>query len=492
MAPCLRGINRAFRSGGRFWNPAPKPFWCVPTSLLPRPACLLWVISSLLLSSGQSGAEPFDRGVPLQNDVMFVLDNSGSMKKVDPDFLLATVVERFIAARDEGTRVGVVIFDERARLLVPLTFIDSTLRTQLRALLDRLNYRGALSDLPGGVERALYELTSGGRRNVAKSVFVVTDGIVDMGGDAQVEKATGWLTGELAAQAAAEAIGIFGIALSEKADYRLLQSLAHITDADYFRARDVQAIAPILEQVTARLRYAARPESVEALRAPIAAATLPDMKETEATHLAPPAPEASPAPVADEPRLIVPLGEMGVWPDLVVAAGMPSRSFIWMGGAVALTLLAVFALVVWAVLQLGRERQTGKALRTAAPSPQEAVPRAFLYDLSGATESELHEVCNKVTVIGRLVSPGAGDASCGRLLLNDPTISRRHAIIEYSHHGFWLIDQRSRNGTYVGGKRVLEAVCLKHNDRITLSEIEFEFHIAAMDEAAETVLIPAR
>jgi pSer/pThr/pTyr-binding forkhead associated (FHA) protein len=148
--------------------------------------------------------------------------------------------------------------------------------------------------------------------------------------------------------------------------------------------------------------------------------------------------------------------------------------------------------VVWAVLQLGRERQTGKALGTAVPSPQEVVPRAFLYDLSGATESELHEVCKKVTVIGRLVSPATPDAAYGRLLLNDPTISRRHAIIEYSHQGFWLIDQRSRNGTYVGEERVLEAVCLKHNDRITLSKVEFEFHIAAMDDAAETVLIAAR
>ncbi len=90
-------------------------------------------------------------------------------------------------------------------------------------------------------------------------------------------------------------------------------------------------------------------------------------------------------------------------------------------------------------------------------------------------------------MIGRPISTTATDATCSQLLLDDPTISRRHAVIEYRRQGFWLIDQRSRNGTYVGGERVLDPVCLKHNDRITFSRMEFEFHIAAMDEAAETV-----
>ena len=52
---------------------------------------------------------------------MLVLDNSGSMKKNDPKFLVAEAIKEFISQKNENTRVGIIIFDGKVQLKVSLT-----------------------------------------------------------------------------------------------------------------------------------------------------------------------------------------------------------------------------------------------------------------------------------------------------------------------------------------------------------------------------------
>lgn len=483
MATRYQTINRLVGRGRFFWHSVPKSLQYAAAARRGF-GMVICVVLSLLVISGHAGAIPLDRALVSYHDAVFVLDNSASMQKVDPDFLLKRVVERFVAATEGHTRVGVVLFDERARLVFPLTSLDGASQQHLGSVLERLDYRGVHSDLPRGIERALYELRSYGRRKATKSVLLVTDGILDIGDAAEVDEVVGWLTGELAAQAAAEGIGIFGVALSERAHFRLFQSLAHATGADYFRASSIEGVFPILEQIGERLHYPVWIGSSDPLMAPVVAALPASLEETTSTNLPSPAPVASSVSFTDKLVAISPLGEKPVRPLLLGVADLPSRSFIWVSSVVSLVLVAL------ALAQFGRRRERGRTVANAngmAPSG-DRVPRAFLYDLSGATDSPLHDVSNRVTVIGRLGTGSRSDESCAQLLIDEPTVSRRHAVIEYRQHGFWLIDQRSRNGTYLGGQRVRDAVCLKHNDRITFSTIDFEFHVAAMDEAAETIL----
>ena len=71
----------------------------------------------------------------LKKDVILVLDNSGSMKKNDPQFLTKQAVTEFINKLDESTRVAIIIFDQDVRMAVPLTEITSASR---QGLLDSL------------------------------------------------------------------------------------------------------------------------------------------------------------------------------------------------------------------------------------------------------------------------------------------------------------------------------------------------------------------
>ena len=85
--------------------------------------------------------------------------------------------------------------------------------------------------------------------------------------------------------------------------------------------------------------------------------------------------------------------------------------------------------------------------------------------------------------------PVIGNCSIGRaptnaLVLEEPGVSRRHAIIHFQdNREYWLVDLGSRNGTYWNGRRVSQPTRLKDQDRITIGETVLSFHVASPVEA---------
>ena len=58
--------------------------------------------------------------------------------------------------------------------------------------------------------------------------------------------------------------------------------------------------------------------------------------------------------------------------------------------------------------------------------------------------------------------------------LDDPTVSRRHAIIAQREHGAVLLDDRSMNGTWLNGERVNESP-LADGDVIQLGAVRLRY-----------------
>lgn len=88
--------------------------------------------------------------------------------------------------------------------------------------------------------------------------------------------------------------------------------------------------------------------------------------------------------------------------------------------------------------------------------------------LTGEYGSERVEVplVGAVTRIGRGVSAD--------VLLDHPTVSRRHALVVRREETLVLLDDRSMNGTWLNGERISEAV-LSDGDRIQLGAVELSF-----------------
>lgn len=68
-----------------------------------------------------------------------------------------------------------------------------------------------------------------------------------------------------------------------------------------------------------------------------------------------------------------------------------------------------------------------------------------------------------------------GRSSECQIVVPDPRVSRRHAMIRVQDGGHYLFDLGSFNGSYLNGSRVTAARQLKNGDVLTFAEHEFQF-----------------
>ena len=177
-----------------------------------------------------------------QEDIVIVLDNSGSMRRNDPNDLAPVAVERFVARRGDDARVALLVFDETARLVTPLGPPDEARFAE--ALDAHVSYRGRLTNLPAAIERAVYHLRTGGREGARPAIVFLTDGRVDSGDPDRDEELEDWLAEGLAESAADAGIRLYGIAFTEDADFRIIESVTRRTSGSYervLRAEDLEA-----------------------------------------------------------------------------------------------------------------------------------------------------------------------------------------------------------------------------------------------------------
>lgn len=300
----------------------------------------VFMASALWLSLGHPLAASGQQQAAQSMDVVLVLDNSGSMRKNDPNSLMRGAVSEFASRLSSATRLGIVVFDQDVELTMGLTAPgDSDFKARLEKSLKTIDYTGRWTDIPAGVERALYELRVGARPDAAGVVVFFTDGIVDVGDAAKNLERAQWLRNDLVQSAKRLGIRIFGVAFTDAADFQLIQSVAQSSDGEYFRVLAAEDIPGVFRRITERIQR------------PVVAAS-----------------RAVPSPVP------------------VAPAEPASSPWLWVGGAVASVLAAAVALVA-------RRRRSG----TAKPSVA-----AGLKDLGGHTGLETHPLDKAVTRIGRV------------------------------------------------------------------------------------------
>jgi DNA-binding winged helix-turn-helix (wHTH) protein len=108
----------------------------------------------------------------------------------------------------------------------------------------------------------------------------------------------------------------------------------------------------------------------------------------------------------------------------------------------------------------------GEAVEEDAPSP--GIARPFVYRLELASET---------------ASFGDGDHVLGRIPtsvvpLRSRSVSRRHARIQAGAGRAFIEDLGSRNGTFVGGRRVQDRVALNHGDVVRIGSVTLTFWVA--------------
>jgi len=391
-------------------------------------------------------------------DIVFVLDNSGSMRNNDPNFITKEVVTNFLAGLGEKSRLGMVIFDETANLAEPLTLLDDAeVRARFLESLDVIDFKGKFTNSPAGIERAIYELKTNGRQDTKKIIIFLTDGIVDTGNKSQDLEKENWLKEDLTRESKNAGIRIFGIAFTDNADFRLIQTLAIRTDGEYFRVFEV---ADLQEVFTKIKRIIAEPSAQEAL-----------VSTAETNRLTP------------IQRKEAPVSQRQVVPEM--ARKQKSSLVLILAGIIVLLALIVLLVVVRKrkthVAQPAQDQRTGGKILPAEPR----LPQAVLIDVGQAisTESLALPLDKDSLRIGR---DDGNDVVIAR-----KTISSFHATIEYKEGYFYLEDLRSTNGTCLNDDKLRhnEPVRLKSGDKIDFSIHEFRFLIPDQTPLGETVMV---
>jgi pSer/pThr/pTyr-binding forkhead associated (FHA) protein len=116
--------------------------------------------------------------------------------------------------------------------------------------------------------------------------------------------------------------------------------------------------------------------------------------------------------------------------------------------------------------ELQQEHARQKLPAGAPQSASQAPAVAHLLGLNGALQDQVLKIFGKTTTVGR--------ATRNDIVLADPSMSRQHAQITYAAGVFTLIDQKSGNGTFVGGRRI-DKVRLTFGDELAFGNVKLRF-----------------
>ena len=413
-----------------------------------------------------------------QLDIVLVLDNSGSMKKNDPKFLTREVVTNFVNGLGENSRLGMVIFDEEARLAEPLKEVTSPeAKAEFLKGLVKVNYKGQFTNSPAGIERAIYELKTNARKDAQKVIIFLTDGIVDTGDkDKDLEKGK-WLKEDLAQESKQEGIRIFGVAFTDKADFRLIQSLALKTEGEYFRAYKAEDIHEVFQNIHAVISKPPEEPEAPTTQAKVETpAVAPEKKVTFELPAAQPTTEKKTE--AEKEKALESVKQETPQPPPVMEKKGASLPLI-IAGVIVLAgiLILVFVLKGKSKPQEDEIRPAPLTLKEESP-----MPKAQLMDTKNVVSDQPLELNKRSITIGR--EPN-NDVSIPK-----ETVSGFHATIEYKNGYFYVEDQRSANGTSLNDRRI-EAntpIRLKSGDRIKFDIYDFKFFIPGQTPIGKTVL----
>lgn len=114
-------------------------------------------------------AENLDRNVPL--NLCLILDHSGSMNG-RPLETVKKAANRLVDRLTPGDRLSVVVFDHRAKVLVPNQIIDNPDR--IKQQINRLSAEGGTS-IDEGLKLGIEELAKGKKETISQA-FILTDG----------------------------------------------------------------------------------------------------------------------------------------------------------------------------------------------------------------------------------------------------------------------------------------------------------------------------
>jgi len=143
-----------------------------------------------------------------------------------------------------------------------------------------------------------------------------------------------------------------------------------------------------------------------------------------------------------------------------------------MSATVGLILRILFLVFLYAFLGLAIWMLWRSVGSKQASQGNIAIPSLTLSTAIGA-ESKTQTFASNEVLIGR-------SQECD-FVLEDPTVSSRHARLFYHLNQWWFEDLKSTNGSYLDGIRVEEPIVVKDNDEFYCGDAIFTISIKPVE-----------
>lgn len=221
--------------------------WCPPLFLA---ALLLWRAAFAGLA-------------PAKEDIIFLVDNSMIMKKIDKEVTLPGAIQAFAEGISRDVRVALILFDDNATLEVSFVPVNGKQLDAFVQGLASIDYKDRFSNSAAAVERALHELQSDGRSGAGKSIILFTHGNIDTGNEALDLNFSKWMSSVLAEDAAQARIRIFCAAFPGTEETSILEDLAQRTGGMFHPVTEAGELSSLFDSLGAVIfsnRAAASPD----------------------------------------------------------------------------------------------------------------------------------------------------------------------------------------------------------------------------------------
>ncbi|HEB95952.1 MAG TPA: VWA domain-containing protein, partial [Sedimenticola thiotaurini] len=205
---------------------------------------------------------PFVTAAPKQvdaADTRVLIDISGSMKKNDPDNLRRPALRLLVGLLPADSRAGVWTFGQYVNMEVPLGKVDPSWRRRAMKGAGRIHSRGLFTNIEEAIKRATADWEGAGTR-YRRHLVLLTDGMVDVSKDPAASAASRrrileqWLP-----RLQAYGARVHTIALSERADHELMQTLSRETGGWYEQVTDAARLQRVFLRIFEKV---GQPDSV--------------------------------------------------------------------------------------------------------------------------------------------------------------------------------------------------------------------------------------
>ncbi|MBM6550322.1 vWA domain-containing protein [Marinomonas ostreistagni] len=201
------------------------------------------IVSTLLLLSPWSVADTQFR---------LIVDASGSMLINDPDKLTAEALKLISdLAPEQRASLGVWLFGERSRVLLPESLINNQTKSRLNDAIGRYEPGDLKTDLES-VIRLLLQTPDSVKLapDYDRHWILVTDGMVDVSLDDAVNEASrNRIRSDLATELAERGIHLHTISMTGYTDQELLQSVSTLTDATHTEVATPEALLDTFDRI---------------------------------------------------------------------------------------------------------------------------------------------------------------------------------------------------------------------------------------------------